>query len=263
MKRPIAVIVALALCSALVAVTAPLAIAEVGATQQVRIRDESPEVGRHSIGFRNYGEKTVCERRYPERPPTWCGYRVTKGRIDTKLTTYKLVESRTAYDYYLVDIDMNVSRSGSSKLGWVNGFLRTRDGVRQVDRTETATINATKNECDTLKLALATPWPVVSASADLGSVRFCDSDAYFRRNVLNWRTTEYKANRLGKTNHLSAQRWVKVPQGAQPRFTLRLVVPNDSCTKYWYSYTHQMNVCVAYDNSSHQKIHYVHTRLSD
>ncbi len=231
---------------------APVA-ADVGATQQVRIRDESPESGLHSLSFRNYGEHNLCagSRKYGTY---WCAYRVTKGTVKTKLSTYKLVENR-GYDYYLLDVDLTVNRAGSSHWGWAHVDVVTRDGTKLVDTRDTRSVSATESSCDSVNLALTSPWPFVSASASLGSVRFCDDEATFTRHHKTRRASQYKANRLGRTNHLSAQRWVKVPGGQKPRFKIRLELPNDSCTRY------RESRCVSYSNGGHAKTHFVGTKL--
>ncbi len=254
MRRSIITVLALALSAllAVIGLTAPAG-ADVTATQQVKIRDESPESGLHKLSFRNYGEKTLCEgsRKYGTY---WCAHRVTKGNVATKLSTYKLVEGRD-YDYYLVDVDMTVNRSGSSHWGWAHAILTTRTGTKLVDTRETAGISATQGDCRSLDLKLTSPWPVVSGSVGLGSVKFCDDEATFSRHKRSGRTTEYKANRVGRTNHLSTQRWVKVPEGQKPRFKLRLELPKDTCTNY------RESRCTSYTNGSVAKTYYVGTKL--
>lgn len=227
--------------------------AEVPTGQKVSLRDESPESGLHSMAFRNYGEKEVCQgsRKYGTY---WCGYRVTKGKVLTKISTYKLDEGRPDYDYFLVDVDMTVNRSGSSHWGWAHAILTTKKGTKIVDTRETGSVKANKNSCASVDLSLTTPWPGLAGSIDLGSVRFCSDEAAFTRHVRTPKMSEYKANRMGKTNHLSIQRWVKVPEGKRPSFRLKLELPRDTCTKV------REKVCVGFTNGGAAKTYGIGTK---
>jgi hypothetical protein len=229
--------------------------ANVGVTQKVSMVGDKPVSGRYDVSFTNYGERvTQCLPPYNTGSCVhFVGYRVARGKLQTKLTTYKLSERIRKYDYYLLDVDTLVGKhSGSSHEGPLTVTVATY-GAKLVDRTETKSISAQKDSCATVDLSISTPWPGVTASTGLGSVRFCDDHASFTRKVLSSNTTRYTANRLARTNHLTINRWVKVPRGAHPSFSVSLDVPADKCTSSSDGW------CKKYDNRTIVRLYSIHT----
>ena len=222
--------------------------ADVAPSQQVRLEQDRPAKGRFKLGYANYQEQTgLCSGSRKYGTYRCEGYAVKRGALATKLMTYRLTENVRGYDYYLLDVDVNnVNPSGSSNYGWASVRIRTISGSL-VDSTETKGITAEESKCDSLDLQLSTPWPVVSGTVNLGSVDFCDARARFGRSRKTASTSVYRANMLGRTSHVSAQRWVKVARGARPKFEVTVRTSRDRCT------ASRDGWCTAYTNGSAAK----------
>jgi hypothetical protein len=217
---------------ALTAVLLPAtALADVSPSQRVQMEQDRPVKGRFRLGYTNYHEKAgLCSGSRKYGTYHCDGYRVKRGALATKLVTYALDEKVDRFDYYLLDVDINnANTSGSSRYGWTKVTIKTLSG-KLVDSTEIKGISAQERDCDTLNLSISTPWPGVTGSADLGSVRFCDDRAKWTRSRKSPALSIYRANMLGRTSHLSAQRWVKVRHGNRPSFEVTVRVPRDTCT---------------------------------
>jgi len=235
--------------AALAAVLLPAtAVADVSPSQRVQMQQDKPVTGRFKIGYTNYHEKAgLCSGSRKYGTYHCDGYRVKRGTLATKLVTYELDEKVARFDYYLLDVDINnANTSGSSRYGWTKVTIKTLSG-KLVDSTEIKGISAQERDCDTLNLSISTPWPGVTGSADLGSVRFCDDRARWARKRKSKAVSFYRANMLGRTSHLSAQRWVKVRRGNRPKFEVTVRVPRDSCT------SSRDGWCTGYRNGSAAK----------
>ena len=214
--------------------------ADVGVTQQAKLVGEKPVSGRYSIAYNDYGPDrgTYCPPRSPQ-----CvvhGRPVARGKLQTKLSVYKIKDGMKKYDYYLLDVDMvTADRYGTWKMGGV-GISVTSVGPKLVDRIDTKSLNASKGDCHSVNIGFATPWPVISASTDLGSVTWCDDEASLTTpSVGNW-----VLKGLGSTRHLAVDRAVKVRAGKKPRFKITLSVPKDTCTR---ALQHK---CIEFDNGA-------------
>ena len=226
----------------------PVAVADVSPSQRVRMEQERPVKGRFRMAYTNYYEQNgLCSGSRKYGTYHCDGYRVRRGVLATKLVTYKLDESVGRFDYYLLDVDINnMNTSGTSRYGATTVTIRTRSG-KLVDSTEAQGISAEEPYCATLDLSISTPWPGVTGSAGLGSVELCDKQASWTRNRRSLALSVYRANMLGRTSHLSAQRWVKVRRGNRPSFDVTVRVPRDSCT------ASRDGWCTAFTNGSAAK----------
>ncbi|GAA1773641.1 hypothetical protein GCM10009795_019670 [Nocardioides hankookensis] len=234
---------ALALTVALLAATlSPIAPsqADVGVSQQAKLVGDMPVAGRYSIAYNDYGPdrgshcgpKTgVCEV---------YGRPVARGKLQTKLSVYKIKDGIKKYDYYLLDVDMvTADRYGTWRMGGV-GISVTSIGPKVVDHIDTKSLSASKGSCDEVKIGFQTPWPVISASTDLGTVTWCDDEASLKSlSAGNWVLTG-----IGSTRHLAVDRAVKVLAGKKPRFRIDLSVPKDTCTRV------EDKKCRAFDNGA-------------
>lgn len=245
LRRSFVASVVVALAAVLLPATA---VADVSPSQRVQMEQERPVKGRFRMGYTNYYEQNgLCSGSRKYGTYHCDGYRVRRGVLATKLVTYKLDENVGRFDYYLLDVDINnMNTSGTSLYGATKVTIRTLSG-KLVDSTEANGISAEEPDCDTLDLSISTPWPGVTGSAGLGSVEFCDKRARWTRNRKSLALSSYQANMLGRTSHLSAQRWVKVRRGNRPSFDVTVQVPRDSCT------SSRDDWCTGYRNGSAAK----------
>lgn len=229
-------------CSLLLAVVGSVGPtqADVGVTQQAKLVGERPVSGRFSIAYNDYGPDrgTYCPPRSPQC--VVLGRPVARGKLKTKLSVYKIKDGMRRFDYYLLDVDaVTADRYGKWRMGGVSISV-TSVGPRLVDRTDTKSLSAREGECHSVDVGLSTPWPVISASADLGSVTWCDEDASLKLfSAGNW-----VLKGLGSTRHLAVDRAVKVRSGKKPRFEITVVVPTDKCTRSI------QGKCTEYDNQA-------------
>lgn len=251
-RRNLVLSVAVAVAAAVLPASA---VADVSPSQRVQMEQDRPASGRFTISYTNYQERAgVCSGSRKYGTYHCKGARVKRGTLATKLVTYKLDEKVAKFDYYLLDVDINnVNTSGSSKYGWTKVGIKTLSG-ELVDSTEVKSISGEGRDCDTLSLSISTPWPGVTGSADLGSVRLCNEAAKWTRNRKSLQRSVYQANMLGKTTHLSAQRWVKVRRGNRPSFEVNIRVPRDVCT------ASKDGWCTSYTNRSAAKTWSIGTR---
>jgi hypothetical protein len=214
--------------------------ADVGVTQEAKLVGEKPVSGRYSIKYNDYGPDrgTYCPPRSPHCVVQ--GRPVARGKLQTKLSVYKIKDGMRKFDYYLLDVDMvTADRYGAWKMGGV-AISVTNVGPRLVDRNDTRSLSAEENECHSVDVGLSTPWPVISASADLGSVTWCTKKASLRLSSAgNW-----VLQGLGSTRHMAVDRAVKVRAGAKPRFKVTIVVPKDTCTRAL------QGKCIEFDNGA-------------
>ncbi|GGO92201.1 hypothetical protein GCM10011584_28050 [Nocardioides phosphati] len=223
--------------------------ADVQVTQQAKLVGQRPVSGRYERSFKNYGAVYTCNDIYVGElcnPLKVYGYRVARGTLRTSLNAYHILDGLKGYDFYLVDVDVDVTdHSGTDRGAWADFYLTTRNATI-VDFYDSKSIAAKDDGCHKLRLTLSTPWPFVSAAMDAGSVNFCDSRASL---TVSHSGTQghFHANRLAKINHLTMERVVKVKRGEKPVFRMRTVVPTDSCTGTRTMPLGQV-LCSSYDN---------------
>jgi hypothetical protein len=200
--------------------------ADVGVTQQAKLVGENPVSGRYSASYNDYGPNrgNICPPRAGQCQVL--GRAVARGKLQTKLSVYKIKDGIKKYDYYLLDVDaVTASRYGKYRKGTV-GIRVTSLGPKLVDHVDTKSLSASKGDCHSVNVGFSTPWPVISASADLGSVTWCDDDASLKASAGRWTLVG-----VGVTRHLAVDRAVKVRAGKKPRFRVAVTVPTDTCTR--------------------------------
>jgi hypothetical protein len=246
-KVPVLLVVLALAVTSLVATSSPVG-AEPQLTVPIRMVGDQPVSGRFKLAYTNYGEKhQACYGNPPQC--RFIGYRVGRGSVQTRLRTYKIREGVKKYDYFLLDVDVvNVDRSGSSKLGEAGVSILTKN-ARPVEAYDSKSVSADDDGCHSLDVTMSTPWPYIQASADLGSVEFCHEDASLNR-VSNGR---FVADHLQMIRKFTISRAVKVPAGQRPKFKVRLLLPNDDCTKASEDW------CKAFDNRSRTVTYTVNT----
>lgn len=171
-------------------------------------------------------------------------YRKAEGKLEVKLSTYRIRDGRPRYDYFVLDVDVvNSGRVGTSKAGW--SAIRVRHAnARVVDYSNTKSISFHDDrDCVSMGVGLSTPWPIVSASMSLGHVTFCDEGARYSHTRLSGSVSEYFAGHIRQIKHVSSQRVIKVRNGDRPTFTVAVKVPVDDCTSL-----NLHGSCDAYDN---------------
>src|SRR5689334_19288867 len=79
--------------------------ADVGVTQEAKLVGEQPVSGRYSISYNDYGPNrgVVCPPRAGQCQVL--GRAVARGKLQTKLSVYKIKDGIRKYDYYLLDVD--------------------------------------------------------------------------------------------------------------------------------------------------------------
>ena len=214
--------------------------ADVGVTQQAKLVGEQPVSGRYSINYNDYGPDggAFC----PPRSPTCVvhGRPVARGKLQTKLSVYKVKDGIKKYDYYLLDVDaVMVEHYGKYKKGGVTIRVKSL-GPKLVDHVDTKSLSATEGDCHSVDIGFQTPWPVISASADLGSITWCDDEASLKASA----DGTWLLQGLGSTQHLAVDRAVKVRAGKKPKFEITVTVPIDKCTRSL------QGKCVDYDGDS-------------
>lgn len=225
-------------------------------SQQVIMVGDRPVTGRFELAFNNYEEIIVECHDSPSLPEgTICerkGYRVARGTLATKLHTYKVKEGIDGYDYYFIDVDIDViDHSGSSDYGWAEVNVLNTGPVLK-DREDTKSVSADENACDTLTLSMGGGISIVSANMELGHVTFCAHQAAFTRTS-DGNPSAYHATRLAGINALTTQRAIKVKAGAKPVFKITVTVPVDDCTAAKHG------ICTKYDNTALSKTYVVGT----
>lgn len=231
--------------------------ADVGASQDAVLVGDHPVSGRYEAKFNNYDEIIVECHDSPTLPEgTVCdekGYRVARGTMATKLHAYRIREGVKKFDYYLVDVDIDVvDHSGSSDTAWADVSIGTAK-ARLVERSDTDSVSADGNRCQSLGLSMSAGISIVTAAVDLGHVTFCTHEASFKR-VSTGDTSMYHAHRLAHINALSVQRAVKVPAKRKPVFVITMKVPFDDCIAA------KNGICTKYSNETKTRTYRVGTR---
>jgi len=203
--------------------------ADIGYAQQVKLKDEAPESGRYVMGYKNYSEKMkLCmEDGYCQ----FLGYRKSEGQVEVKLSTYRISEGRKRFDYYILDVDiLNNDREGTSDNGWFKSVVR-HSAARVVDQanTKSAYFDDDK-DCEAVQVGLSTPWPIVSAAVDLGTVTFCEKGARYSMST-SGTASVYFADNAREIKHVASERILKVRRGDKPKFSVTVTVPTDDCTE--------------------------------
>lgn len=251
-------VVALGCCIFLVATVLVLvlnprddAAADVGHTQQVVLVGDKPVSGSFKLRYKNYaGKYRICD----DQHCVYDGMKVSDGTLEVRLTTYKVREGIDKLDYYLFDVDtVNAGRGGKSDGGWANVRV-SNVKVKPTAFNDTKSVSAKEEDCKSVVLGMSTPWPWVSASFDLGSVRFCDDSASYRKEAVG-STAKYQARDLRDISSFDSERAVKVPAGKRPTFRVSFEIPVDVCTKVGET-NHR---CWEYDNRRRTKTFYIGT----
>lgn len=231
----------------LVGVTA--ASANVAVTQQAVLVGQRPVSGRYEVAFKNYGQALTRCAGYSTQYHCWhLGFRAAGGEFRTSMNAFRIKEGLTNYDFYLLDADIVVGdHSGTDRGGRAKIYVSTGNATL-VDFYDSKSLKATQSSCHKVNVAMSTPWPWVSASADLGTVSFCDSNASLTV-ARDGKTAIWTANRIAKINHITVNRVVKVPRGQKPTFNVKVVVPTDTCSHYMND-SQYGRICYTYTNGS-------------
>ena len=176
------------------------------------------------------------------------GFRKSEGTVEVKLSTFRISEGRRKFDYYILDVDvLNTGREGSSENGWFKTVVEHGNArVKDQANTKSAYFDDDK-DCKAMTLGLSTPWPIVSAAVDLGTVTFCEKGARYSMSTSGSVST-YMADNAREVTHVASERILKVRRGDKPRFTVTVTVPSDDCTEVGTGSA--SGNCVEYDNET-------------
>ena len=228
--RPLPVLLLTAIVTvvqiAVLGMTTSTAQASVPITQVAKLRDQAPVSGRFEAPYNNYDERVCIVRSCVSK---W--YRVARGTVATRLNAFVIKEEVRAYDFYLLDVDVDLqNQSGSSKTGWTTIRVRTlANGGTIVDTDDSKSITKDPQDCQSFPVSVGAGWGVASAGIEVGAVTFCD-DAASLTHKADGAVSVYSASRIAKIRDLTASRIVKVKRGDKPKFVVTVTVPYDDCT---------------------------------
>lgn len=194
-------------------------------SQQVRLRQEAPNAGYY--GTQAYRDVLTSQQAYCGRAGQ-CYY-YTRGGIQTKLATYRVVEDMSA-DFYVVTATVVLSHSSGTG-GVSNLYVDLKTSGSVIDYTDTAGKSGPSNSCVTVNLGISKSLGPFGAGASLGSFRSCSEAASISRTSASASLAAYKVHHFNKVNQVVITRVVKVSHGTTPTFRLNLGVRKDVCNR--------------------------------
>ena len=209
---------------------------------------EQPFSGTFNVPYKDYEDISFCYT--ISEGICRFGYHVSRGTAAVKLRTYKLHEKLVNYDYYVVDAAVtNAGPYGASHQGWMKLRLESVGSTVIVDSSDTESISAVKQDCDTLDLSFGAAIGPAGVGVTAGSVKFCGKGASWKIDSHNDPVTVWKAHDLRNISAAASERIVKVDvrnNNKPPVFSIQLTVPSDRCTRSDSAY----GVCTDYVNDA-------------
>jgi hypothetical protein len=145
------------------------------------------------------------------------------------VSTYKILDQNHKYDFFALDVSADlVKRTGDRDWGWLDMTVRSKGSTRIIassySRGESVQ-NVTT--CTRFPINLGVSFKGVGVSTTVGHVSFCHHGSQFLdSHVKNGRF--YHATGLSGIAALTGQRYVQVPQGAHPAFSVKVRTNNDT-----------------------------------
>ena len=162
----------------------------------------------------------------------------TKAQAKLNFTsgTYRIVDENSKYDFYFVDVDTTITkRSGDMGYGWLDTDLVSLGKTKIVSASYTLGKSAENvDSCTSFPIDLGVGFFGVSAGTSVGAVSLCHdgskmTSADLSHSMHGGRT--YHATGIAGIRSLDMRRFVRVPQGAHPRFGIVATTNHDS--RFW------------------------------
>jgi hypothetical protein len=148
---------------------------------------------------------------------------VASGTAKYTLTSYKILDQNRKFDFYLVDVSANlVKRTGDQDWGWMDVTVRSAGRTKVVSSAYTLGKGVENTStCKTFPIELGVGFYGVSAGTTAGHVSFCHHGSKIESSRASHGRL-YHATGLSGIASLDAQRYVQVPQGGHPAFSVKV-----------------------------------------
>ena len=148
---------------------------------------------------------------------------VASGTARYTLTSYKILDQNRKFDFYLVDVSANlVKRTGDQDWGWMDVTVRSAGRTKVVSSAYTLGKGVENTStCKSFPIELGVGFYGVSAGTTAGHVSFCHRGSKIESSRASHGRL-YHATGLSGIASLDAQRYVQVPQGGHPAFSVKV-----------------------------------------
>ncbi len=148
---------------------------------------------------------------------------VASGTARYTLTSYKILDQNRKFDFYLVDVSANlVKRTGDQDWGWMDVTVRSAGRTKVVSSAYTLGKGVENTStCKSFPIELGVGFYGVSAGTTAGHVSFCHHGSKIESSRASHGRL-YHATGLSGIASLDAQRYVQVPQGGHPAFSVKV-----------------------------------------
>ncbi len=206
---------------ALVMLGNPAARANIAFSQTVRLRNDPGPYYRTATSF----------------PDGWgsCGSGCTTWpypsggeRLTVMPRTYRVVDENRRYDYYLLDLDVTMTkRHGSKGYGYLDARVQS---TKTVNYATWSLGKGTVGGCRKYPLDIGASFYGISVGTQVATFSVDCYDTSIKRASIT-RGQSYHVTNLGAVKHVAFQRFVRVAAGAHPKFAWKLTYPTDKCGK--------------------------------
>jgi hypothetical protein len=152
------------------------------------------------------------------------------GTAVFRLSTYHIPDDNDRYEFYLVDVTVDLNkRTGDEDWGWMDVRITSVGKTKVVDSSYTTGKGVVNKEsCRSYPVNLGVSFFGASAGTTAGHVRFCHQGSQVSQSRIK-RGRMYHATGLSGIANLQMQRYVQVPQRADPpRFRVHVTTNDDS-----------------------------------
>lgn len=210
----------------LAAIGVPAAQANIAFSQTVRLRNDPGPFYRKATSFPDgWGS---CSS---PNCTTW-PYPNGGERLTIMPRTYRVVDENHRYDYYLVDLDVTMTkRHGSKDYGYLDARVQS---TKAVSYATWSLGKDTVGGCKNYPLDIGASFYGISVGTQVASFGVDCYDTSITRAAIT-RGQTYHVTNLGAVKHVAFQRFVRVAAGAHPKFNWKLTYPTDKCGKAYVS----------------------------
>lgn len=159
-----------------------------------------------------------------------------QARLHFTVGTYRIADENSKYDFYFVDVDTSITkRSGDMDYGWLDTDLVSIGKTKIVSASYTLGKSAENvSSCTSFPVDLGVGFFGVSAGTSVGAVSWCHHGSRMGSSDLSHSLhggRTYHATGIAGIRSLDMRRFVRVPQGAHPRFGIVATTNHDS--RFW------------------------------
>jgi hypothetical protein len=143
------------------------------------------------------------------------------GTVKVEATTYKILDQNHKYDFFLVDATATLTkRKGDEDWGWMDVELTSKGKAKVLSSSYTlGKGNENRTSCKAYPVDLGVAFFGVSAGTTAGHVTLCHPGSKVASSSIS-RGRLYHATGLGGLASIQMQRYVRVKQGALPKFAV-------------------------------------------